>query len=77
MDLLLLLAQVLVGDLVSKFKLALLLSEMRVDRKDGLVYDRICLPGPAIPGRLKKYESVLVHIDGHTRKNRYGPDCTL
>ena len=46
-DRLLLLAQVLVGDLVSKFQLALLLSKMRVDRKDGLVNDCIGFPCPA------------------------------
>ena len=45
MDGLLLLAHVLVGDLVSKFQLALLLSKMRVDRKDGLVNDCIRFPG--------------------------------
>ena len=44
-DRLLLLAQILVGDLVSKFQLALLLSKMRVDRKDGLINDCIGFPG--------------------------------
>ena len=47
-DSLLLLAHVLVGDLVSKFQLALLLSEMRIDRKDSLVNDCIGFPGSAI-----------------------------
>ena len=48
MDSLLLLAHVLVGDLVSKFQLALLLSEMRIDRKDSLVNDCIGFPGSVI-----------------------------
>ena len=71
MDRLLLLAEVLVGDLVSKFQLALLLSKMRVDRKDGLVNDCIGFPCPA-DYRMNemKYKSVLlVHID--EQKNRY------
>ena len=45
MDLLLLFAHVLMGDPVSEFELALLLSEMRVNRKDCLVYDGVRFPG--------------------------------
>ena len=53
-DRLLLLAHSLVGDLVSKFQLALLLSKMGVDRKDGLVDDGIGFPGPAILGLMQE-----------------------
>ena len=47
MNLLLSLAHILMGDFVSKFELALLLSEMRVDGIDGLVYNGVRFPGPA------------------------------
>ena len=61
-DLLLLLPHVLVGDLVSEFELALLLSEMRVDREEGLVYDGIRFPGSVIPGSVKSERNVSTHF---------------